>query len=216
MIALVTPPRERPLNGGRAVVLASHVIFTAYGFWLPNDPRGSWSDFVRSWELRRFGPATKTETRQSVAGHPHDRELRQAAKETLRFPPVVFTGLQARAIGRGFAECVRRGGLTVWACSVLPEHVHMVIARHTCKVEQVVNLLKGEATRRLLTEELHPFADRKGENDGVPSCWARERWKVFLDTADDIARAIRYVENNPIEESKPPQRWPFVSPFPSV
>src|SRR5438034_5148372 len=33
------------------MVLASHGIFTAYGFWLPNDPRGSWSDFVRSWEL---------------------------------------------------------------------------------------------------------------------------------------------------------------------
>ena len=38
-------------------VLAYHLILTAYGFWLPNDPRGSWSDFVRAWELRRFGPA---------------------------------------------------------------------------------------------------------------------------------------------------------------
>ena len=32
-------------------VLAYHAIFTAYGFWLPNDPRGSWSSYVRSWEL---------------------------------------------------------------------------------------------------------------------------------------------------------------------
>lgn len=23
-----------------------HLIMTAYGFWLPNDPRGSWSEFV--------------------------------------------------------------------------------------------------------------------------------------------------------------------------
>jgi len=28
------------------MVIASHDIFTFYGFWLPNDPRGSWS--VRS------------------------------------------------------------------------------------------------------------------------------------------------------------------------
>ena len=28
-----------------------HLIISAYGFWLPNDPRGSWSDFVGAWEL---------------------------------------------------------------------------------------------------------------------------------------------------------------------
>ena len=37
------------------MVRAYHAVFTAYGFWLPNDPRGSWSDFVRSWELFRAG-----------------------------------------------------------------------------------------------------------------------------------------------------------------
>ena len=31
-------------------VLVAHVIITAYGFWLPNDPRGSWSDFVGAWD----------------------------------------------------------------------------------------------------------------------------------------------------------------------
>ena len=49
--------------------LAYHVVLGAYGFWLPNDPRGSWSDYVRSWELFvAGGPATKTETGRSVAG----------------------------------------------------------------------------------------------------------------------------------------------------
>jgi hypothetical protein len=37
------------------MVLAYHLIFSMYGFWLPNDPRGSWSEFVASWELFRFG-----------------------------------------------------------------------------------------------------------------------------------------------------------------
>ena len=37
------------------MVRAYHAIFTTYGFWLPNDPRGSWSDFVRSWELFKHG-----------------------------------------------------------------------------------------------------------------------------------------------------------------
>jgi hypothetical protein len=50
------------------VILASHVIVSAYGFWLPNEERGSWSDFVRKYELwRDFGPATKVDTTRSVA-----------------------------------------------------------------------------------------------------------------------------------------------------
>src|SRR5947209_78707 len=112
------------------MVRAYHVILSAYGFWLPNDPRGSWSSVVRKWELLRYGPATKASTRRSVAGRPHDRELRLAAKEALDYPPVHFDGYQARAIARGFAAEAKKCGYTIWACAVLPEHTHLVIARH--------------------------------------------------------------------------------------
>lgn len=33
------------------MALGSHIILSAYGFWLPNDPRGPWSDFVGAYEL---------------------------------------------------------------------------------------------------------------------------------------------------------------------
>jgi len=195
------------------MVFGYHVIFGAYGFWLPNDPRGSWSDFVGSWELYRFGPATKVETRQSLAQRPHNQTLRTAAKTALRRSAVQFSGLQARAVGRGFARFVRRSGIVIWACSILPEHVHLVIARHAYEVEESVKLLKGDATRQLLAEELHPFAQRKTANRQVPKCWARGEWKVFLDSEADLRRAIEYVEQNPVKEGKPLQRWPFVIPF---
>jgi hypothetical protein len=43
--------------------LAYHVIVSMYGFWLPNDPRGSGSDFIGAWELFRYGGcATKVDT----------------------------------------------------------------------------------------------------------------------------------------------------------
>ena len=50
------------------MVLGYHVIIGAYGFWLPNDPRKSWSDFVGSWDLFRFGKATTTTETRSLAG----------------------------------------------------------------------------------------------------------------------------------------------------
>src|SRR5688572_13621473 len=117
------------------MVRAYHVIFGTYGFWLPNDPRGSWSDFVGAWELFRYGPATKVETRSSVAANPHNRRLRLEAKTALKYPPVTFTGLQARAVGIGFGESERKGHVQILACAIPPEHVHLVIARHRLKVE---------------------------------------------------------------------------------
>jgi REP element-mobilizing transposase RayT len=193
------------------MILASHVIFGVYGFWLPNDPRGSWSDFVGAWELFRFGPATKVETRASLAHQPHDRAARQAAKQGLKYPAVHLTGVQARAIGCGFAASAQKGKVTVLACSILPEHVHLVIARHRCKVEWIVNQFKGAATRQLLEDELHSFGQLLRPDGRVPMCWAAKLWKVYLDSEADIARAIAYVEENPEKEGKPRQRWSFVT-----
>src|SRR4051794_11858810 len=123
-------------------VLAYHLILTVYGFWLPNDPRGSWSDFVRSWELARFGRATTTDQRRSLACDEHDRALRLAAKSALVREPVHFTGVQARAVAAGFSEYCRKSDCIVHACSILPRHVHLVVARHRYSIEQVANLLK--------------------------------------------------------------------------
>ncbi len=188
-----------------------HAIFGAYGFWLPNDPRGSWSDFVGKWELVRFGKATRSLERKELSNE--EEQMRKDAKETLKLPPVYFTGAQARAIGHGFAEAIRKCEFTVWACSILPEHAHLVIARHTYKVEHIVNLLKGEATKQLNREVLHPLASYANDGQRAPRPWADRKWKVFLDSEEAIEDAIRYVEDNPIKEKKPPQKWSFVKPF---
>jgi REP element-mobilizing transposase RayT len=188
-----------------------HAIFCAYGFWLPNDPRGSWSDFVGAWELVRFGRATKSIERSQLAEG--QQRLRQKAKRTLKYPPVQFTDEQVLAIGRGFEAAIRTSGFTVWACSILPEHVHLVIARHTFKVEQIVNLLKGAASRTLREEGVHPLARFGRPGHRLPTPWADRRWKVFLDSAEAIENATGYVEDNPGKERKPPQDWSFITPF---
>lgn len=118
-------------------VIAYHVEFCTYGFWLPNDPRGLKSKFVRAGNISRHGPATFVEDQQSVAGRNHDRQRRQAAKESLKRPPVRFTGVQARAVARGLAEQVQKSAYVVWVCSLLPEHVHAVIRRHQYGIEQM-------------------------------------------------------------------------------
>jgi len=194
-------------------IRAYHAIITAYGFWLPNDPRGSWSDWIRRWELLRFGKATKVETRRSVARRPHDQQARMEAKRALRYPPVSFSGKQALAIGIGFKRAIEESGYVVHACSILPEHAHLVFARHKHRAEQIVGHLKGRATQQLSLEGVHPLAAYRQPDGAIPSPWACKGWSVFLHTDDRIREPIEYVQKNPFKEGKPKQRWSFVVPF---
>lgn len=189
------------------MVIGYHIILGFYGFWLPNDPRGSWSNFVASWELFRFGPATMVTTTESQAHVEHDHRYRLEAKETLKYPPVVLNGVQARAVGRGFAKAVQAGNHPVYACSILPEHVHIVFGRLRFEVETLVARFKQRATMRLSEEGIHPLA----AYEGPPKPWARNGWKNFIDSEEELRCCIRYVEENPIKEGKPTQRWSFVT-----
>ena len=190
-----------------------HVIMSFYGFWLPNDPRGSWSTWIRQWELLRFGPATKVETRHSVARVPYDRSLRRAAKAALKYPPVVLNGKQALAVGLAFKAAIAEGGYRCYACSLLPEHVHLTFGRHDRKIEQVLTHLRSAVTRKLNADGLNPLSKFKTETGYVPTPWAHGVWKVYLNSPFDVNRAIRYVENNPLKEGKPRQTWSMVAPY---
>ncbi|HUB27746.1 MAG TPA: hypothetical protein VL992_20140, partial [Tepidisphaeraceae bacterium] len=193
------------------MVIAHHAIFTTYGFWLPNDPRGSWSDFVRSWDLLAYGPATKTNVRHSVARTSHDRQRRLAARRALKYEPVLFTGIQARSVSIGFRQAIEESQYKIRACSILPAHVHMVIERHPTPAERMIGHLKARATQQLVADGLHPFAQYRAPDGRFPSVWTHRAWKVFLSTPQDVARAIRYVEDNPPKDGKSAQRWSFVT-----
>ncbi len=198
------------------MILAHHLIYSAYGFWLPNDPRGSESSFVRNEILREFGPATKVHEHEFVAHKPHDRAKRLAAKAALEYAPVRFTGIQARAIGTGYRNGVQRSKLTIWACAVMPDHVHLVVAAHKYPIETLANLLKGEATKQLLADGLHPFQDIKVYRDRPPPCFARKWWVIYKDNDEAVVNAITYVERNPLKAGLPAQKWKFVAPHPEA
>ena len=193
-------------------VIAYHAVFSTYGFWLPNDPRGSNSAEVRADNIKPFGPATLvTTTRRSVANRPHNRAERLAAKKALVRPEVVLNGHQALSIAAGFGKQVAKSGYRVYACSILPQHVHLVIGRHSYSIEQVVRLLRQAATVQLEADGLHPF--ERLRNGRLPSVWGQDFRKVFLFTPEDVRDRIEYVRLNPLREGKRIQHWPFVIPY---
>jgi len=193
-------------------VIAYHVVFGTYGFWLPNDPRGSNSKEVRTDNLKTFGPATLvTHTRRSVANVQHDQAARLAAKRSLTRPEVILDGHQALSVAHCFGDQGAKSGFHVYACSILPQHVHLVIGRHTYAIEQVIRLLKQAATKRLLADSRHPC--NRLPDGRLPSAWGQDFRKVFLFTPGEVFGRIRYLEDNPVQEGKRRQRWPFVIPY---
>ncbi len=193
-------------------VVGFHFIFTAYGFWLPNDPRGSWSSCIRQLDLLQHGQATKIETTQSVAHTQHDRHARQQAKQAMKYPPVRFTGEQARAIGRGIATAANEYEYIIHALCILPDHVHLVMAWHPRKIDLIASHMKAKATRAMRDEGIHPMTAYT-EDGRTPSPWARKYWCPFIKDAVHMRMAIRYVKQNPVKAGLRKQRWRCVTPY---
>lgn len=165
-------------------------------------------------ELRHFGPATFDEDRAKSRGPvPHDRRLRLEAKRHLQRPAVVFNGLQARAVAGGFGALLREVTIPCYACTVLTDHVHLVVGASAISAHLLSIRLKQHATKRLKKEGLHPFQHLPDDEGQVPKCWQRGGWKLYLFDDARVRQTIRYVENNPLKEGKKKQTWNFVTPF---
>lgn len=132
----------------------------------------------------------------------------------MKYPPVLLDGSQARAVARGFARGALEGSYPVHACSILEDHVHLVMGAHVRPFEQIVSHLRSRATTQLRTEGIHPMTDFAFADGRVPSLWAEGLWKVYCFDEGHVQNAIAYVEKNPSRGGKSPQKWRFVTPYP--
>lgn len=195
-------------------MLGWHLIFSTYGFWLPNDPRGSGSSGVRAQHIYDAGcEATKVYTRKSVAHRAHDFHLRQMAKDSLKFPAVQLNGIQARAVARGIGAMVPKVQMVIHAFSIMPDHVHAVIAAHRFDGDELIACFKRAGTRGLNSEQLNPMRAYQKADGRLPSPWGGRGWKVMVFRAEQMKSTIRYVEQNPRRAGLKVQSWSFVVPF---
>jgi hypothetical protein len=140
-------------------VIAYHIIFGAYGFWLPNDPRGSQSKYVFAPRLSLFGPPTRV--REDTRLSPAEAERLRVMQAELQRPPVRFAPPQIDAIGEGFGQVVSRLGLVFYAAALMPDHVHVVAARQEMYAEDIAGYLKRAGSRQLRKAGVHPFASQQ-------------------------------------------------------
>jgi REP element-mobilizing transposase RayT len=183
------------------LVIAYHVMWTLYGWWLPNDPRGSTSRLIKNDYLAELGALHFG--RKSI--QPASRQLRkfyQSAKQVLVHELLSFSPNKFATVAEALGDAIAERKYTCYACAVMPDHVHLVIRKHRDSAEEMIESLQSLSRKRL--EHLRP--------DGHP-LWTTGGWKVFLDHPDEVWRTIRYVDQNPIKLHLPAQCWSFVTPY---
>lgn len=188
----------------RAPIIAHHLIWTAYGSWLPNDPRGSGSRSVNSDVIAELGELHHGRKKVQPPGCVV-RDFYKKAGQVLRFPLLELDETARLVVGDAFAEVVRQRRYTCYACAIMPDHVHILIRVHRDRADTMVEQLQAHSRNRLCEAGCRA-ADH-------PTWTAGTGWKVFLHHPDDITRTIRYIERNPIKIHLPAQRWSFVSAY---
>ena len=182
------------------MVAAYHLIWTAYGHWLPNDPRGSMSQEIRCAKIAPLGELHLGRKRIQPAGQ-LIKEFYDAARGILQHELLSFDQKQIEIIGQSFAEVVRTREYTCYGCAIMPDHVHLVIRKHRDKAEEMIANFQDASRLAVLSEH------------GTHPVWGGPGWKVFLDTRENITRTIHYVEQNPVKSHRPVQRWSFVKEY---
>lgn len=187
------------------MVAAYHLIWTAYGWWLPNDPRGSNSRGIRCADLTPLGEVHFGRRPVQPAGQTI-QEFYEAARGVLKHSLLVLSEDEIIVVADSFAETIRRRRYTCYSCAIMPDHVHLVIRKHRDNAETMIAEFQNDSRDAVLAK---PQAGRTADHP----VWGGPGWKVFLNTRADIRRTIPYVEANPRKIRCPAQKWDFVVPY---
>jgi REP element-mobilizing transposase RayT len=185
------------------LVAGFHLIWTAYGWWLPNDPRGSSSHEIRIERIAELGELHHGRKPERIPS----AELRafyEQASAVLAHELLLLNDIEVKLAAEGIAAAVTDERYTCYACAVLPDHVHVLIRKHKHHGEQMIENLQQKSREKVIG------AGNRASNHPV---WGGPGWKRYLYTQDDIRRVIRYINDNPLKAGRPAQHWDFVKEY---
>src|SRR5436309_2033162 len=100
------------------IVIAHHLIWTAYGWWLPNDPRGSGSRSVATDVIAELGELHYGRKKVQPPGR-LVREFYEQAAKVLKHPLLKLDEQSRLVVAEAFGEVIRRESYTCYACAVM-------------------------------------------------------------------------------------------------
>jgi REP element-mobilizing transposase RayT len=187
----------------RPLLIAYHLIWTGYGLWLPNDPRGSGSSIALSPKIAALGEVRFGRKHVQPPGAVI-REFYANARKVLSHPVPMFNQSDIGRIADALAEVIEKRKYTCYACAIMSDHVHLLIRKHRGLGEKVIEYLQDRSRDR--------FCEIGVCDPGHP-IWTDGGWKRYVFAPDRVGAIIRYIENNPAEIGWPRQQWRFVKPY---
>jgi hypothetical protein len=163
------------------MIIAYHAIFTTYGTWLPNDPRGSYSRTIYNAELAELG-RIRYGRQNPQPGRPEMRRFRTAAVPRLSRPPYYINATTRPIVADALGEVRNRLGLSISACAIMNDHVHLLLLRSKYRIEYLVNQFKGAATAALKLKK---------------TPWTRRGWNMFINDEETLYAATEYIRGEP-------------------
>lgn len=197
------PQASFDANREDIMVAGYHLVWTIYGVWLPNDPRGSGSTEIRSDLLKDLGEIHHGRKRIQPCSAVI-RKFYEEAKPRLKFEVVPFDDAEIAVVGEAFRDAIKKHGYTCYGCAIMPDHVHVLIRKHRDQAEEMIAHLQNASWERLLQTKHRP-SDHP--------VWGGPGWKVFLNTVAEIERTIKYIRDNPVKILRPEQIWDFVQRY---
>ena len=186
------------------LVIAYHLVWTAYGWWLPNDPRGSGSRTIRNDTLTDLGDLHFGRKKVQPAGRVV-RQFYEQAADLLKHDLLTFNETERAVIADAFGEVTATQRYTCYACAVMPDHVHILIRKHRHLAEEMIqNFISASREKLVATGDREPHHPTWTWGNG---------WKVFLEHPDEVRRTIGYIERNPYPIGLPTQQWSFITPY---
>jgi REP element-mobilizing transposase RayT len=177
------------------MIIAYHIIFTTYGTWLPNDPRGSFSEQIYNQKLAVIAPI-KYGKQKNIPDKKDLNKFWSDSSKRLDCKPYFIDEKSRQIIADSFADTINGLKLKVPACAIMKDHIHIIILRTEYKTGYIVNQLKSTVTKNLNLKK---------------TPWTEGYWKVFIDKPEILQSAIRYVNSNPVSGGMARQNWKFVS-----
>lgn len=185
------------------MVIAYHLVWSLYGWWLPNDPRGSMSTSIRKDLIAQLGELHHGRKRVQPAASVL-REFYDVAKSKLEHPLLQFAPTDFPIVAESFARIIEQHSYTCYACAVMPDHIHILIRKHRDLAEEMIHSLQRGSRDQLIA---------RGVRAADHPVWGGPGWKVFIDHPEHVRRTIHYIDQNPIKARLEPQHWGFVLPY---
>jgi len=187
----------------KAMVAGYQLVWTAYGWWLPNDPRGSWSPEIRVEKImplgdihygRRLNPPLPADVRHFYA----------QAQDVLKHLLLTFDDEAIGVIGAALRNVVQKHKYTCYACAVMPEHVHILIRRHKHHAEEMIEHFQEQSRNAMIAS---------GKRNVTHPVWGGPGWKGCLNSREEFERTVEYIRKIPGKIGKPEQIWDFVKVY---